>query len=93
MKRWYIQLAILLLLGLGLASTTFDIIREVRGFGHSEILGWLSLSGSGVGLSLGILLPLIFILSIDAFWLIYFIIWLIKKKFHIESKDNTLNLP
>lgn len=93
MKRWYVQLAILLVIGMFLASTTFDLIQELRHVGHSEVLGWLSLSGAGVGISFGAMLLLIFIFGIDASWLLFFVVWLIKKRSHIESKDNTLYLP
>lgn len=93
MKRWYVQLAILLAIGLLLASTTYDLIRELRSAGHSEVLGWLSLSEAGVGVSFAVMLLLVLLFCFNTLWLLIFIVWLIKKKFHIESKDNTLYLP
>ncbi len=93
MKRWYIQLVIFLIAGLVLASVTLDILRGLKGVAHSELMGWLSLSGVGVGISFGVMVLLLFIFTIDTLWLLLFAVWLIKKIFHIESKNNTLYLP
>ncbi len=93
MKRRYVQLASFLLIGLVLAGATYDLARELKGFGHSELLSALSLSGVGFGLSVGAMLVLILILSFDAIWLLYLVVWLIKKRFRITSDDNTLYLP
>lgn len=88
MKRWYVQLLALLILGSGLLVVNFDIINGVRNVGHSELLGWLHLAGLGFTA----MLPLIFILCVDAIWLWVFIVWLLRKVLHIKSKDNTLYL-
>ncbi len=93
MKHWYAQLALFLIMGLVLAGITFDLIRGLKDFGHSDILGALSLSGVGFGISLGATLILIIVMGFDAVWLLFFVVWVIKKKFHIKSDDNTLYLP
>ncbi len=93
MKRWYSQLIAFMLVGAFLASITYDLIRGLRSLGHSKILESLSLSGAGLGLSLGATLVLIFIFCFDAIWVLMFVVWLIKKAFHIKSKDNALYLP
>ena len=92
MKRWFIQLTLFLLIGLVLASATFDIIRGLQEFGRSEILGRLSFSGAGVGISAWAILLLVVVFTIDAIWILLLVTWIIRKLFHIESKDIALYL-
>lgn len=81
-----------ILLGIGLTLLTIDTILAVKEVGNSELFGIVSVaSGPASGLSLtGLLL---IVLTIDALWLLFFTVWLIKKWAHIKDDDNTLYLP
>ena len=93
MKRWYVQLALFILTGLILAAVTFDLVHGFHEFAHNEGLTVLSTPGVGLGISFGGTFALICVLSFDAIWALVFVIWLLKKKFHIENTDNTIYLP
>ena len=92
-KRWRLQLAVQLVVGFVLAVFTYELVRGLNGSGSREVFGWLTLTGVGVGLTWGVMIVLTIVLCADAMWLLTFILWLIRKKFHIKAKDNTLYLP
>lgn len=88
-----IPLAIQLIVGLGLAYLTYAALNVFKGTAESEIFGWLSISGAGVGSSVALIGLLAFVLGADILWLIFFLLWLLKKKMHLDNPDNTLHLP
>jgi len=91
--KFRLQLAIIIAAGIFLALFTYQAVGLFRDAGNSDLLGWLSLSGAGVGASTGLMLLLAAVLGADLLWAIFFILWLVKKKMHLENPDNTLRLP
>jgi hypothetical protein len=92
-RKFRTQLIAQLAVGITLALLTYGALRLIKGTAESELFGWLSLSGAGVGISAGLLGFLTLMIGIDIFWAIFFVLWLLKKKMHLESSDKTLRLP
>ncbi len=65
----------------------------VQSAGGGELQGWLSLNGAGAALDVGLLLLLVLFLTLDAIWLLAFIVWVLGLSKHDERPDNTLYLP
>ena len=81
------------MIGLILACLTYAALKVFKSTAESEMFGWLSISGAGVGSSVGLMGLLAFVLGADILWFIFFLLWLLKKKMHLKNPDNTLRLP
>lgn len=92
-RRFQRQLALFILVGLVLAFLTYGILGLFKDAGKNDVLGWLTLSGVGVGVSASMMITLAAVLGADILWLLFFVLWLLKRKLHLESPDNTLRLP
>lgn len=74
-----------LVIGLFLLTTTLGMLNLLHDTAHNQIFGWLSLSGIGVGMSAGLMFLVVIIFGADIFWVLFLVIWLVRKKLHIES--------
>jgi len=93
MKRTTLYIVLNSLAAITLAFFTVDMIHQTRHAGDSGTEGWVIFSPIG---TLTGLLPLILLLGIfivDALWVLFCIIWLVKRTLHIKDKDNTLYFP
>ena len=92
-SNFRLALLIQLVIGLFLTVTTIGVLGVVHDAGNNEVLQWLSLSSVGVGGGVGIFALLLVMFGVDALWIIYLVLWLLKRKLHIRRDDNTLRLP
>ncbi len=83
---------LLLQLGIGvfLASVTYMTLRTVKSTAESVEFGWLTITPAGPSASLGLTMLLLIVLIADALWLIYFILWIIRKKLHLDNSKSDL---
>ena len=79
-------------IGVVLAVLTMGVMGLVRDAAHNQMLGWLNLSGAGAEVGVGLMGLLLFILGVDILWVLFFILWLLKKKLRLKGPDNTLRL-
>jgi hypothetical protein len=91
--KFRVQFTVNIIVGVLLAFFTYEILGLFSDVGNSDLFGWLSLSGADVGASAGLMMLLAVVLGADILWVIFFILWLLKKKLHLENPDNTLRLP
>lgn len=92
-QKFQVQLVLFIFVGLVLAFFTYEVLGLFRDAGKNDLLGWLTLSGAGVSVSAGMMAMLAAVLGADILWLLFFVLWLLKRKFHLENPDNTLRLP
>jgi hypothetical protein len=93
-KKFQAMLVVQIVIGIVLAITTWQVLGLIRGASENQMLGWLALSGAGVGAGVGLFGLLVVMIGIDLFWAIFFILWLVRKKLHLENgSDRTLRLP
>jgi hypothetical protein len=92
-QKFRAALTIQIVVGIFLAIVTYETVLLLTGTANNELFGWLSLSGLGVGMSFGLLALLAFVIGADIFWIIFFVLWLLRKKMHIKSSDKALRLP
>lgn len=93
MQRFHLTLLLNVIIGSTLAFVTTQTLRSLHHYDASGFAGWLICSP--VGTLFGMLpLVLVFILLFaDSFWVLFVVIWLCKRVFHINDDDNTLFLP
>lgn len=92
-EHFYLILAINLLCAAVLALITLNALH-LAGYKSPDALdSWLiySPTASLIGMIPAVLLFLVFLL--DSLWILFFVVWLIRRKFNIKSKNNTLYLP
>jgi hypothetical protein len=82
----------LLVIGFLLAVGTLIALRLYKNTAESDAFGWLSITPVAPGASVGLLACLLVILIADALWVIYFILWLVRKKMHLDEPTKTLRL-
>jgi ABC-type amino acid transport system permease subunit len=92
-KKFRAALLVQLLIGLFLAGLTIGVLDVVHDAGNSQLLGWLSLSDVGVVSGVSVFVLMLIVFGMDALWVVYMILWLLKRKLHIKNTDNTLHLP
>jgi len=93
MKRIHIYAVLNVVVATALALLTVGTIHQTHHAGSAGINGWLIFSPVG---TLTGLLPLVWLLGlfmVDALWVLFCIISLVKRILHIKDKDKTLYLP
>lgn len=70
-------------------STTLAYLDYLQNATQTDEAGWIGLTGLGI-LSM---LPLLFLMGVDLAWVLFALVWLIRKKMHINADDNSLYLP
>jgi hypothetical protein len=93
MRRFYATLLLNLIVASALAFLTIGTLHSIHHDGQTGSNGWLILSplGALTGMMPIILLLLIFLA--DSLWALFFVLWILKKVFHIKSKDKTSIFP
>jgi hypothetical protein len=79
--------------GVSLLIVTIGAVSLLQNTADSALFGWLSLSALSVGTGIGALGLLIATLTADFLWLLSFILWILRRKLHVEKTDRTLRLP
>lgn len=92
-KSFQVALAIQLVVGAFLTVATIGVIRLLQDTANDTLFGWLGLSGFGAGAGAGALGLLVIILTADCLWLLFFVLWQLRRKMHLEKSDRTLRLP
>jgi len=93
MKRVYFTLGLNLIFACALAYITISTFQVLRYHGDKVLNGWLFFSPITAVVGLAPVVILIVVLAIDSLWLLFFVIWLLKRIFRIKDPDNTLYLP
>jgi hypothetical protein len=95
-KRFYVTFAANLIFAGCLVFLTMECLHVLRSASHSDLFGWLDLTLVGPVASVALMLTLLLLLTADALWVLFFILWLLKKRLHIDDKkpkNRTLYLP
>ena len=91
MKKFYAILFINIAVGIILAYLTACVFVTLRDFGGDESFQWLT--NFIPAFDVGYVAIFVLLAAIDVFWAGLFMLWLIKKKLHLQSDTTTLYLP
>ncbi len=92
-KHFQTALILQVVVGVFLAATTIGAVGLLKNTANNELFGWLGLSSFGIGVGAGALGLLVIALTADFLWLLFFILWILRRKMHLEKTNKTLRLP
>lgn len=94
-RKLYLQLALQIIVGMFLAWLTWKIwpfSNTSSSTVDADNAGWLNFMNPNIGMGYFGLVLLLF--GLDLFWIVFFVLWLMRRKLGIQSKkDKTLYLP
>lgn len=90
-KKPYLQIALFVITGLLLAWFTIEVLQLFREGGSSQTATLIFIVNPGVGISY--LAVMLGVFALDLFWLLFFILWAVRRKLHIRKEGRALHLP